>query len=711
MDGAAGLAVRDGRLAVASIVSGKVHLFDCSDPKNLKLLATVGQGDGPYGPFAPDRFGFQRAEDRPGYSPALALGKDGLLAVADRNRLSVFDANGKSLWHTFGIFGVGAVPNYSDRSRFFEFDGNWSYRLNLQNGTWKPEGLWHQPPLPKGSMYLGDFQVNGKPFGVYSTGYPKFGPHQGLLIVKLQDFKQIPVVSISYDEKQKAFISRKDTNHDGTIDEADTGELFAKMDGLFFSYNRLQSNGDIVSVDNFSDRGGVKVLPCSGLDADGVPQYRFADHRVITQPKDAPFISPYSYKPESGIGVSGVTPSADGGYAMLGNLRSNPGGAGLFNGVGTDPLAIDASGRTRWCLPTARHQGIYNIWTVGEVSLTGVGTTAALVAFDKDGLGLGSFNQPSQAHYNGYWLDHKEALYAWQGSDGNTYAMICDNFNGCDRWWRLDPKSLLSHSTFPVPLGDTSAQTLAALQPPDMKLAAARAATAAVKIPRLKQALPIDGDLKKWREAGISPNIIITPETAVAGINGPRDCSAVIRMAYHDSDLYVQVLRFDDVVSFHQPVERHFMQDCVEMCINGFGAGFKFDITRTTDKGDIIIRQRFFGGKLDSLLAADHAPRVIQVLDDATAVPERELIESIYGEDLSRCKVIVTEFKLPIDDVTYAGAKDAKFAVAPGKTFWLGFMIDDNDEPGSDVQRLMVWPATYGTFNPPEDGAVATFGE
>jgi hypothetical protein len=182
-------------------------------------------------------------------------------------------------------------------------------------------------------------------------------------------------------------------------------------------------------------------------------------------------------------------------------------------------------------------------------------------------------------------------------------------------------------------------------------------------------------------------------------------------VAYHGKDLFVQVLRFDDVVTFHQPVERHFLQDGVEMCVNGFGEGFKFDVTRTTSHGDIIIRQRFYDHKLEQLLPAAHAPRVVKVLDNARDVSERELIESVYGEDLSNCRVIVTEFKLPIDARTYEGAAGALFPVAPGKTFWIGFMIDDNDEPGTDVQRLLVWPATYGTFNPKEDGALAIFDE
>ena len=180
-------------------------------------------------------------------------------------------------------------------------------------------------------------------------------------------------------------------------------------------------------------------------------------------------------------------------------------------------------------------------------------------------------------------------------------------------------------------------------------------------------------------------------------------------MAYEGRNLYVQVLRFDNVVVMDQPLERHYLQDCVEMCFNGFGPGFKFDITHTVDQGDIVYRQRFFFNKLDLLIPAEHAPRVIKVLDNARDVPERKIIESIYGEDLSDCKVIVSEFKLPIDEQTYGGDTAAMFPVASGKRFWLGFMIDDNDSPGADVQNLMVWPATYGTFSPKEDGALAIF--
>ncbi len=475
----------------------------------------------------------------------------------------------------------------------------------------------------------------------------------------------------------------------------------------------MNDKGDIYSLHSWSRQNGIKVLRCGGLDGDGVPIYRAADRRVITQSQEHPFVSPYTYAPEPDVGIAGASPASDGSgeFCELLNLRSAPGGTGLLNGAGTDAAGIDASGRARWVLPLGRCQGLYSVWTVGEITVTGVGGTAAVVAFDRDGLGLGTFSQPAAPHYNGYWLDHPQAIYAWKGADARACVMICDNYNGCDRWWRLGDASRIEHATFPVKLEATAAGQIAKLPPPDAKQVAARAATATVRIPHLKEPMPIDGALEKWRKAGVAPNIIITPETAVVGINGPRDASAVVRVAYQGRDLYVQVLRFDDVVTFHQPLERHYMQDCVEMCINGFGQGFKFDVTRTTDHGDILYRERFFETKLAQLLPADHAPRVIKVLDDARDVPERKLIESVYGEDLSDCKVTISEFKLPIDEETYAGSTKSLFPVAPGKSFWLGFMIDDNDEPGTDVQRLMVWPATYGTFSPAEDGALATFDE
>ena len=135
--------------------------------------------------------------------------------------------------------------------------------------------------------------------------------------------------------------------------------------------------------------------------------------------------------------------------------------------------------------------------------------------------------------------------------------------------------------------------------------------------------------------------------------------------------------------------------------------GFKFDVTQTADAGTIIIRQRFFEKSFDLLIPPAQAPRIVKVLPDATDVPERSLIETIYGIDLARSPVVVTEFKLPIDANTYKGDPGALFPLKPGQSFRFGMLINDNDEPGTDIQNYLVWPATYGNFNPVDDSAIA----
>ncbi len=59
------------------------------------------------------------------------------------------------------------------------------------------------------------------------------------------------------------------------------------------------------------------------------------------------------------------------------------------------------------------------------------------------------------------------------------------------------------------------------------------------------------------------------------------------------------------------------------------------------------------------------------------------------------------------DPTTYRGSVKSLFPMKPGQTFRLGFLINDNDEPGSDIQHYLVWPATYSNFGPVEDGALA----
>jgi hypothetical protein len=62
-----------------------------------------------------------------------------------------------------------------------------------------------------------------------------------------------------------------------------------------------------------------------------------------------------------------------------------------------------------------------------------------------------------------------------------------------------------------------------------------------------------------------------------------------------------------------------------------------------------------------------------------------------------------------MDNKTYAGREKARFELKPGQEFWLGFLINDNDQPGTDVQYFLYWPVTYGTFSAKDTGAIAVF--
>jgi hypothetical protein len=705
----AALAAGGGRLAIASRKTGKVHLFDARNPKALVPVRTVGSGDGPFGAYRPDRFHFQETPGEPGSHVNLALGPRGELAVVEENRLLFFDPTGMPLWSTFGEPGDMTALSYADPRRLFDSEGRKSLRLDEDAAKWAPEIFWN---APRGLEFLGAFAVGEANFGAYvvAPGNQILG---SLLIVRYQADSARPVLQILRDEKTSQYRARKDTNRDGRLDDRDGEVDLPPPQGphplrnggpLHRHYSTLQPNGDIITLNLNAETWGA-IWHRSGLDADGVPVYRLQDVREIIRLPGG-FVSPYTGRADETTGLACVSPTDDGGFLALANLRSAPGRTGLLNGAGTDIIRLEADGRLRWLHPLGRHRGLEGLATVGPVTITGVGTTAEILALNRDGLGLGSFGFPAGARYPGFFLDTPQAVRGYRGHDGRFYALIADKLGGMQHWWRLRGEDRIDARSTPITVSEPSARALAAL-PSRRAGVPARPAAPVVRIPRLARPFAIDGDLAKWREAGIVPQVILTPETASGAIDGPRDLSAVVRLAYHERDLYLQILTFDDAAIFHQPVARRHVQDGIEFSINGTMKGFKFALTQTTDAGPVVVRSRFFDAKLDLLIPPDQAPRVVKVLDDARAVSERTLIESVYGVDMADCPVIVTELKLPIDDQTYRDASSDLFPLHSGQTFRLGFLINDSDAPGTDVPSYLVWPATYGSFNPVEDAAMA----
>ena len=594
---------------------------------------------------------------------------------------------------------------FADSSRVFtDNPPGVSLRIDPKSQSWKEEAYW--PPLPDAQEFLGEFRIANSIYRLYMMKKAGVDGRYGLEICRVTDFTFLPVSALIF-EKASGWLLRKDVNKDGKLDVADGGEVMKNADGTPFL-------GDICTYLSHRDADGSFLCRSDAnswnvrwpiiIDPDGVPVYRALNRQIIPA-NTAKVINPYTWKPQ-GPGVfvrSTVLVNGN----IVGNINMPDSGAnnGLMNSIGNSLIEVDRSGQIRWFLPLPQYDALAGFGSTDGFNMVGMGMKPECFIYNKDGLGLGSFAIPASVHWEGFWLDYADAIRMYKGADGEIYAMIADNVKGCGRWFHFVHKGLIKDSVQPWTLLPTRAAELAAQAAQPVRFTSARPASPVIRIPRLEKAMPIDGDLLKWRS--ITPQMIITPETSSGSISGPRDCSAVVRIAAHGQNLYLQVLRFDNVVSFHQTVEKAYQQDTVEISLNGFIDGFKFNFSKTIDEGDIVQRQRFWGIPA-ALMPADTCPRLVKLFDSAAEIPERELIESIYGEDLSNSQVVLYEAKLPITkDGAYKGDEKAVFSLEPGKSFWIGVMIDDNDDPGTDQQNYLLWPATYGTFNAKEDGAIA----
>ncbi len=139
------LAIRHGRMAVASADTGKVHVFDCSNPAALKPLFTIGTGDDPVGPMQPDRFEFK--ESKLGGIPCscanLSVGPKGELAVLHNTRIAMFDPAGKLVRDTWADFCWDMLPmNFGGDGPtgfYHERGASASFAIDAKKRTWRPE--------------------------------------------------------------------------------------------------------------------------------------------------------------------------------------------------------------------------------------------------------------------------------------------------------------------------------------------------------------------------------------------------------------------------------------------------------------------------------------------------------------------------------------------------------------------------------------------
>jgi hypothetical protein len=704
-----GLAVAGNRLAVASGATGKIHLFDIADPAAPKPVRTLGRGDGPFGPWRPDRLHFQAHARQPApRHVSLALATDGAVALRDASsRLVAFGPGGEPVWDGLATWGGDPTeaPFAGD-----EFVRSWertvSVVLDAKAGTCTPEAYWSWPPMTKPDQ-RGFFNLGGHNFALFTCENPEKKNDHWVVIANADEHVMRAVLAFRRNTKG-AYVTVRDTNGDGTIDLAD-GDGEPVTDGNGEPLTRpLTGRFLFVNADGtfyHSDTPTIVVARPSGVDAQGIPQYDFS--RPLFQARDALVPSPYDLTRDEDLSrcsTSEVLP--DGSVLACHVLASSPKGMGFSNSGATDLARWNADGTLRWFRALNDYSPVQRVETVGNTIFSSWGHQAEFMALDHDGLELGRFGFPAAANWNGFWVDHPQEWFAARGNDGNVQIVVGDYVVNSHHWFTVTGADTVRRWTVRIAVPDQKARELAYRRPlPHPPLASGRAPE--VRIKKLGAPLKIDGDPAKWRS--FPPQILLTPQNSFGRIEGARDLSGVARLAYHGRDLYGQVIAFDDRISFHQPAERFYKADSLQFCINGFLPGFGFSIAKTLDKGTFFFRNRFFFQNMNLYLDADHAPRLITLIPAGTDIPERAYLESIYGIDLSKTPAYMYEFRLPLDETTYQGDVKIIPEVQSGKGFWFGFMLNDNDDPGTDIQYGVVWPGTFGMFAQPEAGARAVF--
>ncbi len=718
---ATSLSVRGDRLALLDEGTGIIHLFDITaDP--TKPVAK--------GQIATEAKAPAKAAEAPGMQPQLsriALNDAGDVVVRLAHGVSVFGSDGTMKsdftggW--YNSFHIGAVQPDNTVIVYDPSLGDRRVKFDITNKTWKFIGNDDR----SGTMDTA-FNLNGKVYllsnGNTQVSPPGVTPPEPYYIfttigrVESQD-KVTPL--LAFLNNGGTIYTTKDltTPLTGKFDPARwtplldaAGQPVTTWNGTAF---RADTNGDLLVDVGMT----IHRYPLTGFDANGVPQYDW-NKKIMTLDASgangAPFQSPYTFKATPPTAPFNMAPNRvttffpDGG---LTRLVAADGGqlAGLTgNWGGTDIASFDKDGKMLWFQPLTHVHSVSGPYVVNDIIYGNGIITSETQVFSKDGLYLGRLGQPKGIPWGGKWLDNSLQFHPFAGTDGKQYMLYGDFNENCLFWFEVVGLDKVIYQKQPLVISPALATALAALPQPAAPKQPAPPTTK-ITIKKLAAPMPIDGEMEKWRKELPVPQVIITPDTgSSSAISGPVDFSSVARFAYEGTNLYVQVITFDDVITHFQDAILFYKQDAVEMAVNSFSSGFKFGVSHTRDKGDIFLRERFGAANLTKFLESAAAPRKITILDNAENVPERKLIEALYNVDLSKSKVIVTEFKLPLDATgAYEGAEADAPKVQSGESIRIGLMIDDNDVPGGDVQDFEVFPATYNTFSGPETGALAIF--
>lgn len=283
------VSVNNGRMAVLSPITGKVHLFDCSNPAQLIPLRTIGSGDGPYGAITPDRFWFQQASNRP-REPKMwvALNSKGEAMVVDSTRISFWTADGTLKRQGMGFWGqhllYGKFAGDTD-VRFWGNNGDYSMKMDGKNNRWQPDTYWQLPVLNyDGRSPMGFFTAQGRNFGAYyvkGLGADTKTYGMGFAFVEFTGFVGT-ARSLYMLAPGQGLMMVHDSNQDGVINDKDTAVPVLNAAGVPMKgipgsrYYTLDQQGNISLPGDHGNASMGTVIRFAGFDAQGNPIYDWA---------------------------------------------------------------------------------------------------------------------------------------------------------------------------------------------------------------------------------------------------------------------------------------------------------------------------------------------------------------------------------------------------------------------------------------------------
>jgi len=686
------LAASAGYLAVYSDVSHKIDVCDTKE-MTLKSVRTIGTGGSPLGSIIPERLWAPRS---------IAIDKDGNVVEVEAYRTCLFPITGPAKMH-LGMWGQYFASGWfanDDRMHYFQTGAPYDIILDPKTRQWLPGTRWG---WPDGAIFF-CFAAGGKTFGVG----PGDKDHPCMNIWLMPPSGVARVVERFGTNKEGLYVQR--ANSKGEISEADpkqpildaNGKPILDTDVTTFPLFALNENpeGNLV-IPRRSQ--GILFVRMTGLDADGLPQYDFAGRKIVMPTVDGKpdFVSPYDLKSSSRTELNSVPTvrvAPDGSFtAQVLTAGGPPGGEGS---KGDSVAGFDSAGKLRWyspMIPPGLNLGLCGgITQIGGLTVVGRAQNCEFETMDADGLGTGTLAPPCAMGWGGMWLDNNRQMQGFNGNDGKPYLVVGDYAAQSYHWLALTGANAVIHHAQKVTISEQLAQTLSneqakpvprypSLRPPHLM------------IKKLATPMPINGDMDKWRGLGIKPILI--------GMENPTRNSAYVRLAWADDGLYVQVIKFANTISIFQTDPRaHYMQDGIEFNIDTIWDGNKYNITTIKGMGDVVTRDRWIH---NTPLDMNTAPRSIKVLDSAADIPERQIFEAQTGCDMSKCKVMVIEFKL--SPAALAGLPSNHLdLLASGKWFYLGICINHNPIKGADLFEQLNWPVEYGAFARPEAFAIMT---